>query len=141
MKIQLPHSFLGDVYGYQMLGPAQGMIIAMILPWFEIVVGCCLLGGVFVTGTLLACMALAVVFIFAISWALYYDLNISCGCFGSVASTIGYGTLARAIIIFLVSGLAYIIEVISYSDMQAPTPLVSSQSFDKDTSLIAGSIN
>jgi uncharacterized membrane protein YphA (DoxX/SURF4 family) len=118
-KIQTPHEFLGNVYDYQMVGPVLGVLVAMILPWFELVTGVCLLGGVLVAGMLLACMMMACIFIVAIGWALHYDLNISCGCFGDVnGPAIGYGTLARAFLILAVSSLCYGLEVFGYPDIR-----------------------
>ena len=110
-KIQLPHSFLGDVYAYRIVGPVPGMFVAMVLPWVELLVGVCLLGGVLVTGALLGCMAMASMFTAAIAWAVYHGLGISCGCFGSGSEAVGYGTLARAVLIFVVSGLVYVMEL------------------------------
>ncbi|HQN36009.1 MAG TPA: MauE/DoxX family redox-associated membrane protein [Sedimentisphaerales bacterium] len=110
-KIQLPHDFLGHVYAYRLVGPASGMFVAMVLPWIELMVGICLLGGVFVTGALLACMAMAFMFTVAISWALYHGFNISCGCFGSDAALVGYGTLARSILIFLAGAFVFVVEL------------------------------
>lgn len=110
-KIQLPHDFLGHVYAYRFVGPVSGMFVAMVLPWLELLVGACLLSGVFVTGALLACMGMACVFAGAISWVLYHGYNVSCGCFGSDTTPIGYGTLARAIVIFVAAGFAYVVEL------------------------------
>jgi len=117
-KIQLPHSFLGDVYGYQIAGPVAGMFITMSLPWLELVVGICLLSGVFVTGALLACIGMSVTFMVAVGWALYQGLDISCGCFGHSGVLINYGTLIRIIIMLVVSGFAYCVElfVVPYVD-------------------------
>jgi hypothetical protein len=113
-KILLPHQFLGDVYAYRLAGPVLGMIVAMVLPWCELLTGICLLGGVFVSGALLTCMGLALMFLVAVSWALYQGLNISCGCFGASASVpIGSGTLIRIIAILVGSGFAYAIEMFS----------------------------
>lgn len=115
-KIRLPHEFLGNVYDYQLLGPVQGVLLAAVLPWLELIVGICLLGDIFVTGALLACMAMASMFIVAISWALYNHLNISCGCFGSGNTPqIDNVTLIRALIIFMVSALAYGADVFGWS--------------------------
>jgi len=121
-KVFLPHAFLGDVYAYRLVGPTSGMMVAMILPWLELLTGMCLLGGLFVSGALLTCMGMAVIFLVGVSWALYQGLNISCGCFGSSASVpIGYGTLIRIIAILISSGFAYVVEV--SSPRHAPIPL------------------
>ncbi len=109
-KIQLPHSFLGDVYAYRLVSPVLGMFVAMVLPWLELLVGACLLSGVCVLGALLLCGGMAVVFTAFIASALHQGLNISCGCFGAGAAPIGYDTLLRALLILIASGLAYVAE-------------------------------
>ena len=106
-KIRQPYDFLHDVYNYEIVGPKLGLLVAMTLPWLELLAGICLLGGIFVGGALLVSAGMAVMFSFVISWALYQGLDISCGCFGSGAEKITYVTLIRAIGIFLASLLAY----------------------------------
>ncbi len=122
-KIFLPHAFLGDVYAYRLVGPTVGMLVAMILPWLELLAGICLLGGLCVSGALLMCMGMALMFLGAVSWALHQGLDISCGCFGSSASVpVGYGTVIRIIAILISSGFAYMVEVLT----QRRTPISSS---------------
>jgi uncharacterized membrane protein YphA (DoxX/SURF4 family) len=99
--------FLSDLYNYELVGPRVGVLVAAVLPWVELVTGACLVGGCFVGGALLVCCGMALVFIFAISWALWQGLDISCGCFGSGTEKITYMTLLRAIGILLASVLAY----------------------------------
>jgi len=107
-KIQRPYPFLGSVYGYEMVGPKMGVLVAMVLPWVELFAGVCLVGGVFVGGALLASMGMGVLFTFVLASALYRHLDISCGCFStSSAGKISYLTLIRAIVITLVSAAAY----------------------------------
>lgn len=107
-KIRQPYDFLGDVYGYEIVGPKLGVLIAMVIPWAELVVGICLLGSVFVGGALLVSAGMGAMFTFALSWAIYHNLDINCGCFGAGASQIGYGTLIRAILITILSLVAYL---------------------------------
>ena len=108
-KIRQSYDFLGSVYGYQLVGPAFGLIVAMILPWLEVGIGICLVGGVLVAGSLLISIALSAVFTFVIASALHRGLSISCGCFGSSPDdTINVLTLVRAIGILLLSVLAYL---------------------------------
>jgi uncharacterized membrane protein YphA (DoxX/SURF4 family) len=108
-KIQQPYQFLGSVYGYELVGPKMGVLVAMVLPWMELFTGVCLVGGVFVGGALLASMGMGVLFTFVLGSALYRHLDISCGCFSSNpgAGKISYITLIRAIVIMLVSAAAY----------------------------------
>jgi uncharacterized membrane protein YphA (DoxX/SURF4 family) len=107
-KIQRPYEFLGSIYGYELVGPKMGVLVAMVLPWVELLAGVCLVGGVFVGGALLASMGMGVLFTFVLASALYRHLDISCGCFSNPgAGKISYLTLIRAIVITLVSASAY----------------------------------
>ena len=120
-KIFLPHHFLGAVYAYRLVGPVLGMMVAMVLPWLELLTGICLLGGLFVSGALLTCMGMALLFLVAVGWALFQGLNISCGCFGASESIpIGPGTLIRITAILVGSGFAYTMEMFSRRRVPAP---------------------
>jgi uncharacterized membrane protein YphA (DoxX/SURF4 family) len=106
-KIRQPYDFLSTVYSYELVGPKLGLLVAMVLPWLELLVGICLLGGIFVSGALLASAGMAAMFAFVLGWALYQGMRISCGCFGGGSAPIGYLTLLRAIGILLASLLTY----------------------------------
>ena len=108
-KIHQPYDFLSNVYNFELVGPKLGMLTAMVLPWAELLVGVCLIGGIFVGGALLVSIAMGAMFSFVIGSALYRGLNISCGCFSaSSVEQIGYTTLIRACVIMLLSMAAYI---------------------------------
>lgn len=112
-KIRQPYDFLSDVYEYELVGPKLGMLTAMTLPWLELLVGVCLVGGIFVGGALLASIGMAAMFTFVLASVLYRGLAISCGCFGaSGAEIISYSTVIRAFVILLFSIAAYIGVVI-----------------------------
>jgi len=112
-KIRQPYDFLSSVYNYELVGPKLGMLTAMALPWLELLVGICLVGGIFVSGALLASVGMAAMFTFVLASALYRGLEISCGCFSaSAAGIISYSTLIRACMILLFSIAAYICVVI-----------------------------
>ncbi len=107
-KIRQPYMFLGNVYGYELVGPTMGVLVAMVLPWAELFTGVCLVGGVFVGGALLASLGMGVLFAFVLSSALWRQLDISCGCFSSsAAGKISYLTLIRAMAVALFSAGAY----------------------------------
>jgi putative oxidoreductase len=108
-KIRQPYVFLGSVYGYELVGPQLGVLVAITLPWLELLVGVCLVAGVFVGGALLASTGMGVLFTFVLASALWRHLDISCGCFStSLAGKISYVTLIRAIVITLCSAAAYV---------------------------------
>ena len=107
-KIRQPYDFLSAVYSYELVGPKLGMMVAMTLPWLELLVGICLVGGIFAGGALLAGAAMAAVFTFALSSTLYRGLRISCGCFGPGDDLITYFTVVRASVILVLSIAAYV---------------------------------
>jgi uncharacterized membrane protein YphA (DoxX/SURF4 family) len=108
-KIRQPYDFLSSVYNYELVGPKLGLLVVMVLPWAELLVGICLVGGIFVSGALLVSIAMGAIFSFAVASALHRGLNISCGCFSaSSAEQIGYMTLIRALVIMLISAAAYL---------------------------------
>jgi uncharacterized membrane protein YphA (DoxX/SURF4 family) len=107
-KIRQPYDFLASVYNYELVGPKLGMLTAMALPWAELLVGVCLVGGIFVSGALLASIAMAVLFTSVLASVLYRGLEISCGCFSTSGEAISYMTLIRACVILLLAVAAYI---------------------------------
>lgn len=108
-KIRQPYDFLSSVYNYELVGPKVGVLVAMVLPWLELLVGICLVGGIFISGALLVSIGMAAMFTFVLAWSLYQGLEISCGCFSaSGGGLIGYSTLIRACVILLFSIAAYI---------------------------------
>lgn len=108
-KIRQPYDFLSNVYNFELVGPKLGLLTAMTLPWVELLVGICLIGGIFIGGALLVSIGMGAMFSFVIASALYRGLNISCGCFSaSSVEQIGYTTLIRACVIMLISAVAYL---------------------------------
>ena len=108
-KIRQPYDFLSGVYNYELVGPKLGVLVAMTLPWAELLAGICLVGGIFISGALLVSIGMAAMFTFVLASALYRGLEISCGCFStSDAGVVGYSTLIRACAILLASIVAYV---------------------------------
>lgn len=107
-KIKQPYDFLASVYNYEIVGPKLGMFAAMAMPWLELFVGICLIGGIFISGAFLVAMAMGAMFVYVIISALYQGLEISCGCFGANSTDIiNYTTLIRAGIVLLLALVGY----------------------------------
>jgi len=113
-KLRQPYDFLSSIYNYELVGPKLGMFIAMTLPWVEILIGICLIGGIFIGGALLASAGMATVFTIALSSVLYRGLEISCGCFGTNAEIISFFTVIRPFLILIFSLFAYIVGTYLY---------------------------
>jgi len=107
-KLRQPYDFLSAVYSYELVGPKLGMMVAMTLPWLELLVGICLVAGIFASGALLAGAAMATVFTFALCSAISRGLRINCACFGPGDSPITYFTVMRTSLILLLSVAGYL---------------------------------
>jgi uncharacterized membrane protein YphA (DoxX/SURF4 family) len=103
-KLNRPHHFLEAVYGYELLSPATGLAVAIVLPWLEVLLGVSILSGIFERGGALGCTILLAAFTGVIASALWRRLSISCGCLDlSSASQITVGTLLRSASLLAVS--------------------------------------
>ena len=110
-KIRMPYDFLGNVYDFEIVGPKLGILIATVLPWLELFVGACLIGGVFISGALLLSVVMSIMFAAVISSAVARGLSISCGCFGSSQSLLDYLTILRSVAIFMVTIIGWLMHL------------------------------
>ena len=80
-KILHPEQFARSVMNYRILPPESVNLLAIILPWLELVCGNFLLLGLFTGGSILVIAFMITVFLVAIGSALIRGIDISCGCF------------------------------------------------------------
>lgn len=85
-KIQDPEGFAENIANYRMVPFPFVHVMAIILPWLEIIAGSLLVLGIWIRANAALTVGLLLAFVFAISQALYRDLDISCGCFDSTPS-------------------------------------------------------
>lgn len=85
-KIAHPGSFALDIATYDILPLALINLQAIILPWLELVVAILLLVGFRTRAASLLVAGMMMMFIVAITIALYKGLDMSCGCFASQAA-------------------------------------------------------
>ncbi|MEK6262363.1 MAG: MauE/DoxX family redox-associated membrane protein [Planctomycetota bacterium] len=77
-----PYYFLSTVYQYELTSAPVGAIVASVLPFLELLLAACLLGGACPQATWFLTSLLLLLFVGAQTSALVRDLRISCGCFG-----------------------------------------------------------
>lgn len=87
-KIAKPADFARILYHYQIVGPSASIpplvpnLVAVILPWVELVIGLGLIVGVLRRESAAIAALLLVVFVAAVGSALYRGIDIeNCGCF------------------------------------------------------------
>lgn len=104
-KIRHPAEFAEAVYNYQLLPDFLINLSALILPWFELILGVLLLLGIWMPGSVVAINLLMVTFLTALVINKARGLNISCGCFSTKATVDGLigWVVFRDVIFFVIS--------------------------------------
>ena len=99
-KIAHPAEFAKAIGNYHVLPFGLENLLALTLPWLELLAGIALITGVMVYGAAIMVIIMNIVFIFAISQALARGISIECGCFSVTTEggdNIGFQTIIRDI--------------------------------------------
>ena len=95
-KIINPEAFARVIHNYRILPPYAINIVAIVIPWLELIAGVALLIGFKYKGANILIFAMLTVFAIALISAYSRGLNINCGCF-STSATAKSDLLARII--------------------------------------------
>jgi uncharacterized membrane protein YphA (DoxX/SURF4 family) len=79
--------FTRAVGNYKLVNPPLDAVVAYTVPWVEMIVGFCLVFGIWKRGALLVLAGLVGAFAFGVRHAWVNNLNISCGCTGNPDGT------------------------------------------------------
>ena len=85
LKIADPLGFAQSIKNYQVVSPTLALLIAVVLPWVEVLSGAFLIIGVFKRSSALLISLLLIGFIGLVAFALARGIDTSCGCFGSLS--------------------------------------------------------
>ena len=104
-KIAHPEEFAKQIGYYKALPFGLENVLAIVLPWTELIVGICLIAGLLVDGATLLSIIMMLVFILAISQAILRGIDITCGCFKVSADSdkLGLDTIIRDIVFLVMS--------------------------------------
>ncbi|NMC49701.1 MAG: DoxX family membrane protein [Desulfovibrio sp.] len=94
-KINYPAEFAETIASYQIIPYYMVNIMAVVLPWMELISGTLLLAGIRTRAATAALGGLLVLFTLAIIWVLFQGVPIGCGCFHTIEDPISWLTLAR----------------------------------------------
>jgi len=87
-KIIDPISFSSLIDNYHITPYILHNLAALFIPWLELVVGVCLIRGVFLNGASFIASSLLIFFIFILVQAVARGINIDCGCFDLNSTTL-----------------------------------------------------
>lgn len=122
-KILRPALFAQAVYNYQILPDAAVNLTALVLPWLELLIGICLVAGIWLPGAAVISTGLMTIFIAALVFNQIRGLDIHCGCFSaeSTDGPVGILTVLRD-----VAFLAMSVYVTLYLFFFQPDPAAAS---------------
>lgn len=101
-KIAAPADFALNIERYQLLPLPVVNLVAIVLPWVELVVGLFLIAGIRVRAVAAIAAVLLIVFLIAIGSAMARGLQINCGC-SAHAETVGWGKLIEDAVYLLLA--------------------------------------
>ena len=84
LKVLQPATFAADIGNYRLLPHEAINLMAVTLPWMEVVAGALLVLGLWKRASASVITVMLIVFLVAISQALARGLDVRCGCFGTV---------------------------------------------------------
>jgi uncharacterized membrane protein YphA (DoxX/SURF4 family) len=101
-KIANSAYFAGTIQNYQILPDLIINLVAIILPWTELICGILLVTGIWQRSAALIVSILILIFIAAIGSVIIRGLDIECGCFGS-GSSANWGRIVEDIFLVVFS--------------------------------------
>jgi uncharacterized membrane protein YphA (DoxX/SURF4 family) len=93
VKVGNPLDFAQDIRNYRLVGQALSFVVAVVLPWLEILAGAFLVAGIWKRGAALVITGLLVFFIVLTLVTMARGLDVDCGCFGSLSRKSGWGVV------------------------------------------------
>jgi uncharacterized membrane protein YphA (DoxX/SURF4 family) len=101
LKIADPLGFAQSIQNYQVVPHALAFLIAVVLPWMEVLSGAFLIIGFFKSSSALLITFLLLGFIGLVALALARGIDTSCGCFGSLSRRADFSLiLTDAVLLF-----------------------------------------
>jgi len=88
-KVVDPGAFARSIWYYHMVPGTLINFMALILPWIELLAGLAIIFGIQYRGGVLLVNLLTIIFIAALSSAIYRGISIDCGCFKASEASAG----------------------------------------------------
>jgi len=121
LKVTDPGKFAQAVGNYRLLPHEMINLVAITLPWIEVVAGLFLILGIWRVASAWLINLMTLVFIGAIASAVARGLNVECGCFGTVGGR-RVGLTAIVEDVFLLACGLWLVWKFKNVPAQPPTP-------------------
>jgi putative oxidoreductase len=116
LKILDPKALTAAIETYQLLPYTASLLLALLLPWMEVLAGLGVLFKRLYGGSLMILALLLLLFIIALTQGWIRGLDVSCGCFGSAdhENQTNYAWLIlRDLILLAIAGTLWIRQALS----------------------------
>jgi len=107
-KIGIADQFAADIAKYALMPEFSLNIIAMVLPWLEIVVGILLILGVRLRASAIFSILLLLTFIAFVGFAMMMGFDINCGCSSTNPQKVGIPKLLENSGLMILSGVIFL---------------------------------
>jgi len=104
-KSSNPNEFASAIDNYHLLPFGSENLVAIIMPWIEILAGIGLILGIYVNGSALIAFVMFGIFIIAIASALVRGYNIECGCGIKAGDMVGIDKILENTVYFALAWL------------------------------------
>ncbi|MFH2029617.1 MAG: MauE/DoxX family redox-associated membrane protein [Bacteroidota bacterium] len=103
-KIANPGDFAVAIVNYKIIPLSLVNIFAIVIPWLELFCGILILFGEYIKESSFIISSLLLVFVVMIAAAVFRNLDIDCGCFGTLdAQKVGLTKIVENILLLLLS--------------------------------------
>jgi putative oxidoreductase len=110
-KIANPADFAENIKNYQLLPDFMLNIVALTMPWIEIICGIFLVVGFRLKANAFIAGGMLVTFNIAVLYAMILGLNIDCGCFSERATMVGWTKLGENMLTMILALYVFIYPV------------------------------
>ena len=102
LKIIDPLEFAQSIANYRIFPRWLVFLLALILPWIELICGVCLILGLFQETSTVILSGLLISFLIIIILTIFRGIDIDCGCFGAFSRKVDFRLLLTdAVLLFL----------------------------------------
>ena len=114
-KILDPIGFSKNIHNYHVTPVFIENIVALVLPWAELIIWIFLIFGLFLEGTISITISMLVFFILLLSQAVFRGIDVHCGCFKTEADSnvenLRFEMIKRIIEDIILLGMTFIIKM------------------------------
>lgn len=119
-KIIHPQEFYISVLSYHLIGATLSKIVALWLPWIELLAGVGILSTIWFLANLRLAQLMFAGFTVILIVTLFRGISTDCGCFGSIASKISWLHVLGDVVLYFLTTLLVIWEQIVANIQSAP---------------------